>query len=506
MANKQNKAIHGLDIRLWVIPGGVHPFNSLELLTMAKISGDPTKSRGDATRISAPDPNNFDSDVTIGTIPGTEERGTFTVSRRYTVAIAKLMKWFHDGCRLDFYGLVGKCGNPQDFQRGGEKFVYFQDGDPSTITGEGFGAFGRDETNPSNENLDLTFEDFWEFFKIETDQILSATTTREVRTVDICEDDNCGDCESCLRLLATMKGTGATPGTQPVLIYSDDGGVTASTETIDTMFSTEDIDDAHCIGGDLVLITNDGNEIHYRNVDELYLGLGSWEQVDTGFVVGGEPNRMWSVDPRHTWIVGDGGYIYFAKNPRAGVTAISPGEVTTQNLNYVHALSADDVLVVGNSNTVLVSRNGGDTWRTVTGPAAGENLGVCWMFDEDTWFVGTGSGGSGVLYKTEDAGYNWTAVELPVTPNRFDAIRFTSDAEGWISVRVGGNAKLLRTIVGGADDEWWEAPDTKYGSLESADYLRDIAVCSKFDNKVFLAGLADDGSAGMLIKGAGPEN
>lgn len=501
----QNLALHGLEIRLWVLPGGPHPYNSLEFLTNAKLSGDPTKSRGDATRIAAPDPNNFDSDITIGTIPGTEERGTLTVSRRYTVEIGKLLKWFHDGCRLDMYGLAGKCGNPQDFQRGGEKYIYFEDGNPSTITLEGAGAFGRDETNPMNENLDMTVETFWEFFKIDTDQILSANTTREVMTVDVCEDGNCGDCEQCQRVIATMVGVGATPGTEPVVIFSEDGGVTASTETIDTLFSNESIADAECIGGDFVLISHQGNEFHYRDVNELYLGIGSWHQVDTGFVVGGEPNAMWSVDPRHTWVVGDGGYIYFAKNPRAGVSAINAGIATTQNLNAIHAIDSENVLVVGNSNTVLVSRNGGDTWRTVTGPSAGVNLGACWMFDDNTWFVGEGAGGGGVLYKTEDAGYNWDTVPLPLTLNRIDGIKFASEAEGYIIGRSGGNGKLLRTIVGGADDEWWECPDTKYGSLEAADYFNDIEVCSKFEGKVFLAGLADDGSTGILIKGSGPD-
>lgn len=501
MANKQNVAVHGLNIRLWAIPGGVHPYNAPEFLALAKIGGDPSKPRGDSTRITAPDPNNFDSDIEIGRVPGTEERGTITISRRYTVAAGKLMGWFHKGCRVDFLAPVGKCGNPQNLHRGGEKFIYFEDGDPSTISLENSGAFGRDETAMSNENLDMTFETFWEVFLLSSEQILSAHTTREVRTVDFCEEDNCGDCSDCQRFLATMVGTGATPGTQPTLIYSDDGGVTASTETIDTMFSVESIADAQCIGGDFVLITHEGNEFHYRNIDELYKGLGEWHQVDTGFVVGGEPNKMFSVDPRHTYIVGNGGYIYLSKNPRAGVTVLNAGISTTQNLNYVHAYDSDNVLVVGNSNTVLVSTNGGDTWRTVTGPAAGENLGICWMWNTDVWFVGTGSGGSGTLYKTKNGGYTWDEVSLPVNANRFDAITFISEMEGAIACRVGGNAKILRTITGGY--EWWESPDSTKGQLESVDYLNDLTFCNYYANKLYSGGLADNGTAGVILLSSG---
>lgn len=79
---------------------------------------------------------------------------------------------------------------------------------------------------------------------------------------------------------------------------------------------------------------------------------------------------------------------------------------------------------------------------------------------------------------------------------------FVSEAEGWLVGRPGGNAKVLRTITAGY--EWWEAPDTRKGSLESFDYGNDIAVCSKYDNVAFVGGLDDDASSGIIVKLSGP--
>jgi len=505
MSNKQN-ALHGMNIRVFGTTNGVHPFRSPEYYALGKM-GDPSQSKGDTTRITAPDPDNFNREVTVGTVPGTPERATFTISNRYTLARARLLSIFRTGCGVDFYGAVGKCGNPQDFQRGWEKLLFFPDGQPSTHTIENAGAFGLDETSATNENLDLTAEEYWEFLRIGTSEILGALATGEILTIDVCDDESCGDCgddsDGCQRVLATMSGIGATPGTQPMLIFSSDNGLTGDIQAITTMFSSENISGGHCIGGDLVLITDTGNEIHFTNVDEIFIGQNTWQQVDSGFVVGGEPLAIWSTDVNHTWIVGNGGFVYFTKNHKASVVVQDAGVATAQNLNDVYACSKNDVLAVGNNNAVILTRNGGETWDNLIGPAVGENLSICWMIDADTWFVGTGPGGSGVLYKTQDAGFTWVEQELPVANiGQFDRIKFASSAEGFLAYRTGGAGGILRTLSAG--NEWWTLPDNNVDTLPAADYFNDLAVCNKDSNTVFAGGLDDDGAAGLIVKGEGP--
>lgn len=174
---------------------------------------------------------------------------------------------------------------------------------------------------------------------------------------------------------------------------------------------------------------------------------------------------------------------------------------TTQNLNSVHALDAQNVLTVGNSNAVIFTSNGGSTWESITGPAVGVNLGACWMWDAKTWFVGEGAGGTGKLWLTANGGATWTQVALPNTYSRIYKIEFGSEAEGFISAQAGGQSYILRTITAG--NEWTVLPQGKKGVAVANTYLTDIAVTSKFGNVTYAAGLASNGTAGIALKMAG---
>src|SRR3990172_4099924 len=188
------KALTALQHRVWYVEGGVHPTRSPELLSIGKISTDPTKTIGEDTRITAPDPNSFNRDVTVGTVRAAEERATLSIAIRNTVQESILIGWKNKRCRVDVFALAGLCGNPQDFTEGGEKWVYFPDGRISSHGYENFGAFGLDENNPSNEMVDMTAEDYWEYLYMGQEQIGSAYTVREIRTVDVYTGDECENC------------------------------------------------------------------------------------------------------------------------------------------------------------------------------------------------------------------------------------------------------------------------------------------------------------------------
>ena len=145
------KQVSALNVRVWYVRGGVHPARTPEFLSLGKFGDDPAQTIGEATRVGAPDPNNFGRDIPVGTIPGATERATFSISSRYTVDKSILMDWKNRRCRVDIFALVGKCGNPQDFSDGGEKWTYFPDGEISGHSLENFGAFDRSENNPTND-------------------------------------------------------------------------------------------------------------------------------------------------------------------------------------------------------------------------------------------------------------------------------------------------------------------------------------------------------------------
>ena len=147
---------------------------------------------------------------------------------------------------------------------------------------------------------------------------------------------------------------------------------------------------------------------------------------------------------------------------------------------------------------MIYTSNGGSTWESVTGPAVGVNLGACWMWSESVWFVGEGSGGTGKLWLTTNSGKTWSQVGLPSTYLRIDKIVFVSEAEGYISARTGGLSIILRTITGG--NEWVTLPQGKSAVAVENSYLVDLAVCSKYANTAFAAGLGDNGTAGIIVK------
>lgn len=497
-----NLAITALGNRVWYLEGGVHPNTAPQLLTLGKVSTDPTQSIGEATKISAPDPNNFERDISIGSVPGERERATISIGVRYTVQKAILADWKNKGCRVDIIVVSGKCGNPQDFTEGGDKMTYFPDGQISSHSYENYGAFGRDENNPTNEMVDMTADDYWEWLNMGQEVIGSAETVRELWTVDVYKGDNCENCpDPCARVLMTMAGAAATPGTKPSLLYSDDSGETFTSDTIDTLFSNEIVKDAEIVGGLLVLISNTSNSMHWIDIEDLYNGTGTWMEVITGFVAAHEPLAMSSADVRHTWIVGNGGYVYFASNVKNEVTVQDAGVATTQHLNGVHAMDTKNVLAVGNSNAVIYTKNGGLTWASVTGPAVGINLECCWMWSETVWFVGEGAGGTGKLWLTVNSGKTWTQKTLPATYVMIDQIKFVSEAEGFISARTAGQSFVLRTKTAGY--EWVVLPEGKNATALDNTYLPDLAVCSKYANTAYAVGLADNGTAGVAYRFSG---
>lgn len=492
-------ALAGLNQRVWYIEGGVHPTRTPVLLTIGKFGTDPSQKFGDAKKISAPDPNNFNKDIQIGTIPGSTDRATLGIAIRSTVQKSILMGWKNKKCRVDIYALSGKCGNPQDFTEGWEKIVYFPDGRISGHNFEGFGAFGTDDNKETNETVDMTAEEYWEFLYMAQEQIGSVYTTRQVYTVDVYVGNDCEDCpEPCDRVFATMAGASATPGTQPVLLYTADAGLTWSQQTITTLFSNEEVKDGAFIGDDFVIISNTSCSLHYTELELVYDGTNTWKEVTAGFVAGKCPNAMWTVDARNTWIVGDGGYIYFCKNHKTGVTVMDAGVTTTQSLRAVHAYDKNNILAVGTNNAVVTSKDGGETWQTVTGPAVGILLGACWMWDKTTWFVGEGAAGNGKLWLTTNLGKSWTEVVLPNTYVQIDKIRFISEAEGYISARDAGKSYILRTITAG--NEWVVLPNGKRATPINNTSLTDLMPCSKYSNTVYAAGLAAGGSLGIIVK------
>lgn len=488
--------------RVWITEGGASPFVDPEYQGLMKLN-DPSWNLGSVTAIRKPNPNKFGSFVEAGKVRGAADRVSFGVMGRYPEQASELLRIARLRCRVDVQSHIGACrrgANPQDYLAGWSKIIVFRDAEINTYSQENAGAISDDENNPYNEMGDMSARDMYEILPLAFGQQASTLTTREIKTIDVCDQADCGDCgaasDGCQRVLATMSGTPTTPGTSPTVLYTSDGGATWASLSISTLAGNEPPSDAECVGTYYVVISSVGFSLSYATVANILKGTATFTEVQTGFVVAGAPNAMWAVDPRHIWIVGNAGYIYFSSNILTGVSVQDAGVATTQPLRDVHAMDDNNIVAVGDSNAVVYSANGGSTWASVTGPAVGVNLTAVWMLKSDMWVVGTAAG---TFWATRDSGQTWTQIGLPAGITRVDDIKFVDDTVGYISARTSTIGVILRTTNGGRD--WYALPESGL-ALPDADYFNQIAVCQEVHNTVFAAGLAGNATNGIVVKGA----
>ncbi|MCE1166150.1 MAG: YCF48-related protein [Bacteroidetes bacterium] len=98
---------------------------------------------------------------------------------------------------------------------------------------------------------------------------------------------------------------------------------------------------------------------------------------------------------------------------------------TIENLNCVSFPNSFVGYAVGNNAKIYRTANAGLNWTAITSPSAGNNN-VAYFIDALTGFVSSQSG----FYKTTDAGDNWTQITLPVT-YAVTSVHFSSASVGW---------------------------------------------------------------------------
>jgi len=289
---------------------------------------------------------------------------------------------------------------------------------------------------------------------------------------------------------------GGSPGLQAELLYTVDGGENWYDTPVSSLAINEDPNALDCVGVNVVVISEDSVSLHWASIADILAGTEVWTEEATGFVAAKGPLAIYSHDPRHTWIVGEAGYIYFTDDLVLGVVVQDAGIATAQDLNAVHAYDSLQVVAVGASNAVVVTRNGGETWAALLGPAPGVDLTTVWMKGPDEWFVGDAGGN---LWYTLDGGASWIQKEFYGDGSgTVTDIKFSSDTVGWMS-HDDRSGRIFRTIDGGYS--WYVTPEGNT-SLPSNDEILALAPCEDV-NVIYGAGLADDGLDGIIVKGEG---
>lgn len=488
--------------RLWTIEDRASPVNAPLLQGAGRALGLDW-GLGDLTPIREPDPNRYGAFRVVGFIQGERDLPSLPVQIRYGYTLSEMLRIARKGCPLDLQVHVGACENPNDFNLGWQKVLVVEGAQITNYGTDDLGALNQGDDAVVNENIDTSGLDAYEIGRLTMSEIAGTQVTREMVDVAICDAVSCGSCglssDGCQKFFALSVAAGGSPGLPADVIYSQNGGQTVGETNITSLPIASSPSALACVGSNLAVVSSADCSIHYASITAILAGAAAWTRVATGLVcAAGAPNDIFSRGSALTWIVGQGGNIYFSSDITGGVTVQDAGVATSQPLQAIHGFDDLNLVAVGDSNAVVYTRNGGASWASVTGPAVGVPLTTVWMRGKDEWWVGSGTAG-GRLYYTRDGGVTWTEkVFSGAGTGLVRDVVFATPTVGYLAHSIAGPAgRILRTINGG--QTWYVLPESS-GSIPANDYVGALAACADDPNVVYGAGLAANGTDGFLVK------
>lgn len=408
-------------------------------------------------------------------------------------------------CRFNAYENVGVCADLTDFVGGWTDYVLVYSG--AIVTDKDFGTRSEfDADTPTVDTISVTLADVYPVGALGFGEFAGSSIDRQVVDVVYGNKISCGDCgienDGTLTLYALAQTSGAgSPGLPAEVIYTVNGGASFAQINITGIGATETVYALDIVGEYLVVLGADA--YYYARIDRDTGIPGTFTKVTTGFVAAGSPVDMYVGSAREIFFCGDGGYLYKSTNITQGVTAISAGDITTTDLNRIHG-NENTIVVVGDTNTILVSTNRGATFATATDTPDDtvSNLQAVCVVTNRKWFVGNAAGG---LYYTLNGGKTWALCPYPysLTGQILDIVAGNEDILFVAHATSGPTATLFSTWNGGAD---WAYDRPRIVNWPVFDVPNRLALPMSADisiaaNNIAVGGLGGNGTDGILLLG-----
>lgn len=458
-------------------------------------------AQGDLTPIRIPDPEAYGKFVTIDLQRGQQGLPTISLEGRLTRDLSDLLQLVRKGCAFDVQLHAGACEDPRDFNGGWEKIYVLEGAYPTSYdTGE-LGALDADQDTPVNETVPLSGLDYYEIKRMVASEIGGSQIVQRIVDVAICDSAQCGECgitsNGCEKIFAITLSAGGSPGLPAEVLYSENAGGTIGETNVTTLGATEDPSAIACVGQYLVVVSEASESLHYAPLADILDGSETWTEVTTGFVATNGPLGIFSLSAVLTWMVAEGGYVYFSEDVTSGVEVQSSGGATTEDLVAIHGIDEDNLVAVGNNNAMLLTTDGGVSWGLVVGPNVGVDLTAIHMKSATEWIVGAADG---TLWYTRNSGGTWTQKAFPGSGSgSVSDIQFSTPSIGYMAHNTTTpRGRILRTIDGGFS--WYVLPERAGLSIPANDSIDALAACGEDPNIVFGGGLADNASDGILLK------
>ncbi len=304
-------------------------------------------------------------------------------------------------------------------------------------------------------------------------------------------------------------GWAISSGSDASIFFTANGGTTWTEQTIPN-------------GDNLEVLLN---SVHFTNSNNGLI-VGSYVDSDVGFILyttnGGvtwteqtsnAPSNLRSVqftDSNKALVVGGNGIdqvILHLTMPLGDTITLTPmnsinicgdnadceQNLSDTHLQSVHFTDRNNGWIVGGSNAILQTTDGGNTWTGQTS-TNGNNLNSVHFANNNGWAVGRTNSGQGVIQHTDDNVPAWTGQNIPsgfVGPTPLNSVHFVDDNNGWA---VGVNyapqrGVILYTADGG--DTWTGQTSSVNTELRSVHFVNDKIGWVVGDNGVIL--YTDDG-------------
>lgn len=470
-------------------------------------AGGLTWAQGDVTLVRKPSDSQYDQFDVIGKIIGAPGSPTIDITGLYPLdARSTFLKLARRGCDNDLQIHIGDCQDPKDFNGGWTKVLVIEAARPTSFTTEDLGALAADQRALVHETMPTVGEDAYEIMRIAFSRQADIQLTREAMDVTICDAINCGLCgipsDGVSKIFALENFAAGSPGVNAQIVATGDGGLTWVESTIGSLGAAQGARRLACVGVYLVVVSDDSDSLHYALITDVLRGgvSGAWTQVATGFTATKGPRDIFSLGSTLTWMVGEGGFIYFTSDPTSSVVTQESGSLTIGNLNAIHGFDASNLVAVGDGNIVLYTTNGGSTWGAAPGggPNVGVNLNCVFMRTKLEWWIGTAAGR---LWYTRDGGLTWKEKLFPGSGSgQVRDVKFSTRQVGYMAFDgATGGGKILRTISGG--NSWYVAPEGT-AVMPANVRINQLAATRDDPNVVFGSGLATGSADGILIKGS----
>jgi hypothetical protein len=468
------------------------------------IAGAVEQSFGDIEKIEVPNPDRYGEFQEIGNIRGGEERATTSLSGRYAADLAsELLRLAKIKCASDLQVHFGACQNPADFNNF-SKAIVLEDTQLTSVSTDELGTLESGDQAAVNESAEISASNWYEILPLKFTERATSIVANEVVDITLSDTIGCGECEDesdgCQKVYAVTLTAPGSPSTPSDLLYSNDNGVTWYATDVDGL-GADDADGVATVGDYVVVVSNAAGGHHYVLKSELALLVNSTGDpsfsatITTGYNGSGPPNDIWSLGQK-AFVVGDAGYIYEMTDATAGVTVLDAGSATAQNLNAVHAMSTTQAVAGGAAGSVVYTLDG-SAWTAVSVAPTASAINAVWMRGEREFWVGTAGG---QLYYTTDQGASWTEKTFSGSgAGVVHDISFPTASIMYVSHASATPAgRLLRSYDGGYS---LNVLPEGVGSLPANDRFTAITACGEDANIVIAAGLADDASDGIIIRG-----